>query len=270
MNDAQIRSSFHRKKLRRHHVAPDTLVLDELGLKHGRFRADIAVINGHLIGYEIKSDDDSLRRLTTQIDAYNAVFDRATAVVGQCHLAQVTKLAPSWWGIIVATDGQRGAVHFRTIRKAASNPSTDAFAVAQLLWRNEAEEELVKQGFSGRILAQKRSILYRELVSTLDGSELRRIEFGRLPSRGRSDRRAGPSRRSLSERGPRSGNRCRSSRSTWDRRPGERNAPGLRGHHVLIPAEAIEPPGLQIRGNGRLQPSLHAVAVLLTPDVFVL
>ena len=72
MNDAQIRSSFHSKKLRRHHATPDTLVVDELGLKHGKCRADIAVINGHLIGYEIKSDDDSLHRLARQVEAYNA------------------------------------------------------------------------------------------------------------------------------------------------------------------------------------------------------
>jgi len=63
MNDAGIRRNLHCKKLRRHHVDPDTLVVDELGLKHGKCRADIAVINGHLMGYEIKSDDDSLRRL---------------------------------------------------------------------------------------------------------------------------------------------------------------------------------------------------------------
>ena len=183
MNDAQIRSSFHSKKLRTHHAAPDTLVVDELGLKHGRCRADIAVINGHLIGYEIKSDDDSLHRLAQQVEAYNGVFDRATAVVGRRHLGGVKKLVPRWWGIMVAMEGQRGAIHFETIRRAALNPSADDFAVAQLLWRSEAEEELVKQGFSGRILRQKRSVLYREIVHVLGPRELRNVVRKRLKSR---------------------------------------------------------------------------------------
>jgi len=75
MNDLQIRKAFHRTFLRTHHRDPSTLVLDELGLQHGKSRADIAVINGDLSGFEIKSDVDSLQRLTRQIERYSAVFD---------------------------------------------------------------------------------------------------------------------------------------------------------------------------------------------------
>jgi len=74
MNDLEIRGSFHRKKLRLQHAHVDTLVVDELGLNHGECRADIAVINGHLVGYEIKSNKDSLRRLEGQVNSYNAVL----------------------------------------------------------------------------------------------------------------------------------------------------------------------------------------------------
>jgi len=183
MNDAQIRCYFHSKKLRRYHADPDTLVVDELGLKHGSCRADIAVINGQLIGYEIKSDDDSLRRLAEQVDTYSAVFDRATVVVGGRHLKNVNKRTPRWWGITAAVKGQRGAIHFETVRQAGLNPSADEFAVAQLLWRNEAEEELAKRGVAGRILRQKRSVLYRELVDLLDAPELRNVVRERLKSR---------------------------------------------------------------------------------------
>jgi hypothetical protein len=55
MNDPLIRKAFHCSFLQKEHAAPTTLVVDELGLEHGKCRADIAVINGHLIGYEIKS-----------------------------------------------------------------------------------------------------------------------------------------------------------------------------------------------------------------------
>lgn len=183
LNDAIIRQSFHHKKLRKHHATPDTLVLDELGLQHGKCRADIAVINGHLVGYEIKSDDDSLARLSQQVDAYNAVFDNVTAVVGLSHLVGVKKIIPSWWGIVVAGKGQRGAIHFETVRRAKMNLFSDDFSVAQLLWRKEAKEELVKIGFTGSILRQNRSILYRELISALGACELRKVVRQRLKSR---------------------------------------------------------------------------------------
>lgn len=183
MNDAQIRINFHTKKLRKHHAASDTLVVNELGLKHGKCRADIAVINGHLIGYEIKSDEDSLYRLADQVVAYNSVFDKASVIAGSRHLKEIKKLIPRWWGIIVATKGSRGAVHFETIRQALPNPSGDDFAVAQLLWRNEAEEELLKQGVSGAILKKNRSILYRALIDILGADELRNVVRERLKCR---------------------------------------------------------------------------------------
>lgn len=183
LNDALIRQSFHEKKLRKQHAAANTLVLDELGLQHGRCRADIAVINGHFIGYEIKSDDDSLSRLNLQVTAYNAVFDNVTAVVGSRHLVGVQKIIPDWWGIMVALTGQRGAIHFETIRRAKMNLYTEDFSVAQLLWRKEAEEELIKLGITGRILSQNRSTLYNELIYALGASELRRVVRQRLKNR---------------------------------------------------------------------------------------
>jgi hypothetical protein len=55
--------------------------------------------------------------------------------------------------------------------------------VAQLLWRNEAEEELAKRGLAGQILRQKRSVLYRELIRVLGARELRNVVRERLKSR---------------------------------------------------------------------------------------
>jgi hypothetical protein len=75
-------TNFHQKKLWLHHANENTLVVDELGILNGKSRADIAVINGYLVGFEIKSDEDSLTRLNDQVEAYNAVFDRSTLIVG--------------------------------------------------------------------------------------------------------------------------------------------------------------------------------------------
>jgi hypothetical protein len=183
VNDAEIREALHRKKLHRHHLDSNTLVVDELGLKHGEVRADIAVINGHLAGFEIKSDDDSLRRLTEQVRAYNEVFDRATLVVGTSHTEDVKSMIPCWWGVIEVRSGIRGGVIFETIRTARPNPQVALYSVAQLLWRSEVIELLSLVGVAPKVLRQPRAALYQLLVESVRPTDLRRIVRDCLRSR---------------------------------------------------------------------------------------
>ncbi len=183
MNEAQIRQSFHHRVLGRHHACANTLVVDELGLKHGRCRADIAVINGYLNGFEIKSDRDSLFRLSEQVVTYGAVFDRITAIVAERHLSSVQEIVPDWWGLIVCFCGPRGAVKFWTKKKPSINRSVDPFSVAQLLWSHEAREILGKKAVSPRVLRQSRAVLYGCLTDLLSMPELRRTVRAYLMAR---------------------------------------------------------------------------------------
>jgi hypothetical protein len=174
MNDIEIRQNFHKKNLRRQHAQKDTLVIDELGLNHGKCRADIAVVNGHLIGYEIKSDNDSLRRLEEQVKSYNSVFDMVSIIVGDRYINSIQNYIPYWWGVIVSVRGPRGAVNFNIIRNARTNKNIDPISIAQLLWRNEAIEILQKNKVSNKILRQPRTVLYEYLVNILSICELRK------------------------------------------------------------------------------------------------
>lgn len=173
MNDQKIRISFHHKCLSKHHKDSATLVVDELGLQHGKCRADIAVINGLLIGYEIKSDVDSLRRLNNQIASYNLVFDHISAIVAICHLEEAKTIIPDCWGMISVAEGKRGAIYFKTVRRSTQNRNVDKYAIAQLLWRNEAQEILASLGVHGKELRGKRSNLYTHIVERLNSYELR-------------------------------------------------------------------------------------------------
>ena len=175
MNDAAIRQNFHRKRLRRQHAQKNTLVIDELGLNHGRCRADIAVINGHLIGYEIKSNNDSLRRLEEQIKSYSAIFDKVSIIVGDRYINSIQSHIPKWWGVIVSVRGSKGAVNFEIIRKAQKNKNIEPISIARLLWRNEAEEILRQKKLSPKTLRQPRAVLYEYLVNTLKICELRKF-----------------------------------------------------------------------------------------------
>ena len=172
MNDRLIRDSFHRQVLNRLRAAPDTLILNELGLRHGKCRADIAIVNGRLIGYEIKSDEDSLKRLGEQVQFYSAVFDRASVITGTRHLDAVLSRLPKWWGVVLCKPRRDGAVAFRAIRRADLNVHIDPIAIAQLLWKSEAAEILKSLGEPSNVLRECRSVLYKRLAAAIDLSQL--------------------------------------------------------------------------------------------------
>lgn len=137
LRDSDVRRAVHARVLAQHRDDPNTLVLDEFGVHEGASRIDIAVVNGRLDGFEIKSDSDTLERLPAQVEAYGRVFDHVTLVVGTRLIENATKLIPPWWGIKLAECGARGAVQIRTVRVAGRNHSLDLAALALLLWRDE-------------------------------------------------------------------------------------------------------------------------------------
>lgn len=173
MNEAQIREAFHRKYLLRQHMNASTIVVDELGLHHGKFRADIAVVNCKLVGYEIKSDNDTLRRLKDQIQGYTSIFNKVFLISTERHIDASYAVIPQWWGMILAYCGTRGGIHFRQLRSARDNPLTDNQALAKLLWRNEAVELLEDFGVQGKALRKRREVLYSDIAEKVSSTRLR-------------------------------------------------------------------------------------------------
>lgn len=185
VRDRDVRQALHRKVLKEHHRDSDTLVLDELGLRHGACRVDIAVVNGYLHGYEIKSDSDTLERLASQVEVYGLVLDYATLVVGEAHVEKATPRVPEWWGVTVAAAGPRGGITFQPAQKHAMNPCINKLALAELLWRAEAVEILAERAAEPALLKKPRGILYRHLAETVELTELRDLIRQRLKARPR-------------------------------------------------------------------------------------
>lgn len=120
-------------------------IRSEMGLCLGATRVDVAVINGSLHGYEIKSDRDTLARLPAQVEIYNRVLDYSTIVCGTKYLEKIKSIVPEWWGITEVTgpDSNPTFVHHRD---PCRNASVDPLSIAQLLWRDEAAELLECRG----------------------------------------------------------------------------------------------------------------------------
>lgn len=127
------------------HAPKTDLLIEELGIEHGAARVDVAVASDRLLGYEIKSDLDTLDRLAQQMHAYHRVFDALTIVTTVSFLDQVEALLPKWWGIMLAEPGNGSAVRLTEHRPANSHQRQDALSIAALLWRDEAYAFVLEQ-----------------------------------------------------------------------------------------------------------------------------
>lgn len=80
LNEAMIKAAVIDRLLR-HHADQDMVLISEMVVARYARRADLAVANGHMHAFEIKSELDTLVRLDGQMEAYAAQFDKVTLVV---------------------------------------------------------------------------------------------------------------------------------------------------------------------------------------------
>lgn len=191
MRDLDVRRALHETVLAHHGADPDTLIVDELGLYWGSIRVDVAVVNGSIHGYEIKSDSDTLDRLPMQAEMYGRVLDRVTLVAGK-HLAAAERQIPRWWGLCEAVEVAPGQVKLRSLRAARKNRNLDLEAVATLLWRDEALGILEEMGCAAGLRGKPRRALYAALVERLTATQLRSQVRRALKRRGPAWRAGSP------------------------------------------------------------------------------
>ena len=147
---------------------PQTLIVEEMSVREGRSRIDVAVVNGTLDGFELKSDRDRLDRLARQSEIYGAVFDRMTLVVGPRHERQAARMIPDWWGCRTDRAAGRRKTRFAHDPAAPDESSPDALAIAELLWRDEALSVLIELGHASGVLSKPRTHIHRRLAEVSD------------------------------------------------------------------------------------------------------
>lgn len=183
-NDAIIRSALLKHLECRHAHDERVKIIQELGISHGVVRIDIAVVNGIMHGYEIKSDQDTLQRLPEQMKMFNSVFDKMTLVVGKIHLYDAINIVPDWWSIVLAKIDANNNVFFHTIREADDNQEQVAVSIARLLWKEEALQILEEQKKADGVRSKQREFIYKKLANELDTNFLKeRVRHTLLASR---------------------------------------------------------------------------------------
>lgn len=173
-NDLIIRSALKKDlKIRYSKEGEKFKIIEELGIRHGSVRVDIAVVNGIMHGYEIKSDLDNLKRLPEQMREFNAVFDQLTLIVGKQHLYQAMQTVPEWWGIKIAKINSANKVIFQTIREAEENKKQESISIARLLWRGEALRILEERNRAEGVRSKPREFIYTRMADELDMETLK-------------------------------------------------------------------------------------------------
>ncbi len=182
LGDNTIRPALRSRLLGEHGREADTVFLEELGLCRGRVRIDIAVVNGLLHGYEIKSDRDSLRRLGTQVDVYGKVLDQATLVVGDRFLADALDIVPPWWGVLHVCSASR-TLQFRTVRRPRRNPQRDPRTLVELLWFDQAMALLEERNAARGVRGKPRRIVWDRVCDCFGVDEIATAVRARLKAR---------------------------------------------------------------------------------------
>jgi hypothetical protein len=181
-SDADIRAALRKKIASMHGGHSETVVLDELGVCRGEVRIDVAVINGNIHGYEIKSDRDSLRRLSGQIETYSKVLDQATLVVGGQHMCAVVPMLPEWWGLLLVKSTSNGP-RFETVRRARTNPARDARALVEFLWLEDSIALLEQHGLDRGVRTKPRRVIWDRICESFDIEVIAAAVRAKLKSR---------------------------------------------------------------------------------------
>ena len=171
LSDPDIRGALRTMLQEAQNEEEETILIEELGICQGSTRIDMAVVNGVIHGYEIKSDRDSLRRLCKQVGIYNRVVDKATLVVGSAHLAESLELIPDWWGVLQA-ESKSGQVRFQTVREAFENPGVEVQSLVELLWRDDALSLLDRKNATWGVRSKPRRMVWDRICEQFEKDEI--------------------------------------------------------------------------------------------------
>ena len=101
----------------------DAVLINEMVVANWSRRADLAVANGRLTAFEIKSDLDTLARLDGQVETYLQRFDKVVIVTTEKFHREVLQRTPDYVGVWVLVQAE--TQHGYRVRIARPGRATD-------------------------------------------------------------------------------------------------------------------------------------------------
>lgn len=182
LKDSHIRKVLLDNLNAQYQFSDDTRIINELGINFGASRIDVAVVNGILHGYEIKSESDTLKRLPQQMEYYNRLFERMTIVTDQKYLEAAEQMVPNWWGIQVVKK-RKEYITLATIRKGRRKPSQDKELLLKLLWKEDLERLIDFLGYPKKLKSLRKNTLLQMFISDVDLRTARVFVYDTLKQR---------------------------------------------------------------------------------------
>lgn len=144
LNEAMIKAAVIDRLLR-NHADGDTVLISEMVVARYARRADLAVANGHMHAFEIKSELDTLTRLDGQMEAYSAQFDKVTLVVATKFVDSVLNRYAQNVEVWEAYQQKHG-VQLKLRRRGTCRPVRSARILAGFLRKTEIASFLRSEG----------------------------------------------------------------------------------------------------------------------------
>lgn len=164
LNDKELRQSLI--PFLENQANPPKRILEELPVNNGNAIADIVAIYNEPHCFEIKGDGDKIERILTQGESYNLCFRKITLVTTKKFEKRCLKLAPLFWGIIIAQTTDKG-ISLKYIRKAQVNPLFDKEVALYALWKDELlhliEQEKINIKYSEKNKSYMSNLLSKQL-----------------------------------------------------------------------------------------------------------
>jgi len=153
----------------------------------GKSRADaILVKENEILGFEIKSDKDSLVRLVTQVKNYERFCDKCYIVTGVHYIDRIEDEIPEHWGIYDIAKDENGNLHIEMLREAERNPkerpTTKLKNQMNLLWRSELIC-IVKTNKLGGVTKRNKKQLRDLIIDKMGKEEAKRLTCDALIER---------------------------------------------------------------------------------------
>ncbi|TQR17646.1 sce7726 family protein [Psychrobacillus soli] len=180
LNDTQVRELLLEELNQKYSNCDNTRIINELGLDFGAARIDVAVVNGIIHGYEIKSDLDTLYRLPRQLEYYNRAFERMTIVVSRKYLEEVKVMVPKWWGIKTISADQTRLINVRKGKKVSQQ---DPELIMRLLWKKELEKFIDYLSLNKSLKKMRKNQLLEYLGQEVDFKITRQFVYTTLKKR---------------------------------------------------------------------------------------
>lgn len=130
-------------------MVDNAVVINEMVVANWSRRADIAVANGRLYGFEIKSHFDTLKRLPGQVESFQAHFDKVVVVAASKFIKTLERDYPSEIGILEVYEVS-GRAKLRQVRAGRISEVKDIFKLTSLITKSELERFVRQKGIAIR------------------------------------------------------------------------------------------------------------------------